>query len=420
MKPGSLLFLSAIFFNLSVLAHTHHKEPLLVKPGIWRGVFTTAGGDIPFNFKISGTDQSKLTLTLLNAARQDDFAVQRKGEDSLLVPMNTFDAVLLIKIGAGGLLQGVYQNKVPGNTSKPLSFTAEYGKSYRFATAAGGSPARADLNGKWLIKIHGKEPVPDKVALFTQKGPALSGVIMQVTGDSGDLEGTVAGNTFQLSTFIGSSPRLYKGTILADGTIAGIWSVSNGDTVRYTGRKDENAALPDAYKLTYLKPGYDKLDFTFPGLDGQPVSLHDKQFKGKVVILDILGSWCPNCMDETQFLAPWYKENKARGIEIAGISFERKDSLAYAQYTLTKLKAKYGIEYPLLFGGYADTKVVAEKFPALNAFLAFPTTILIDRQGRVREIYTGFSGKATGKYYEEFKTTFNALIDKLVAEPTAP
>lgn len=419
MKQVLSFFLCAILFSFSLSANNHPDKPLPVKPGVWRGVFTTAGGEIPFNFEIKGTDQSQLTLTLHNAARRDDFTIERRGQDSLLVPMNTFDAVMLIKIAEGGLLRGVYQNTVPGNRSKPIPFTADWGKAYRFAQPAGQPAAHADLSGKWLIKLQGKQPVPDKVALFTQKGNALSGVFMQVTGDSGELEGSVEGNTFQLSGFIGSAPKLYKGTILNDSSITGIWSVSNGDTTRYTGIRREDAALPDAYKLTFLKPGYDKLDFTFPGLDGQPVSLHDEQFKGKVVILDIMGSWCPNCMDETRFLAPWYKENKSRGVEIVGIGFEAKDSLAYAQYTLNKLKAKYDIRYPLLFGGYADKKVVAEKFPALNTFLSFPTTILIDKQGRVREIYTGFSGKATGKYYDEFVTTFNRLIDKLVAEPSA-
>ena len=420
MRSSFLLFLSVTALSLCASAHNHTDEPLLVNPGIWRGVFTNATAEIPFNFEIKGTDQSKLIFTLLNAARRDDFTVQRIGQDSLVIPMNTFDAALLIKVRAGGLLQGVYQNKVPGNKSRPIPFAAEYGRSYRFAPVPEKPSSKTNLTGKWLIKLGGKETVPDKVALFTQKGDALSGVIMQVTGDSGELEGNVEGNTFQLSTFIGSSPKLYKGTIQPDGSIAGIWSVSGGDTVRYTGTKREDAALPDAYKLTYLKPGFEKLDFTFPGLDGQPVSLHDAQFKGKVVVIDIMGSWCPNCMDETQFLAPWYKANKARGVEIVGAAFENKDSLAYAQYTLNKLKAKYDIQYPLVFGGYADKKVVAEKFPALNAFLAFPTTILIDKQGRVREIYTGFSGKATGKYYDEFVASFNKLIDTLVAEPAAP
>lgn len=415
--------LPALTFALTVLTISSaiaNENPLLIKPGIWRGVFTTPVSEIPFNFEIKGTDQSKLTLTLLNASRRDDFVVTRKGQDSLLINMNTFDAVLLVKMETAGNLTGAYKNLVPGNQSKPIPFVAEYGKSYRFVEPSKQTAARTNLSGKWLIKIMGKTPVPDKVALFTQQGNALSGVIMQVTGDSGDLEGIVQGNTFSLSSFIGSGPKMYKGVINTDSTISGIWSVSNGDTIRYTGVKNPDAELPDAYRLTFLKPGYEKLSFTFPDVNGRPVSLSDKRFKGKVVIIDIMGSWCPNCMDETMFLAPWYKTNAQKGVEIVGVAFEMKDSLEYAKYTLNKLKARYDIQYPLVFGGYADNNVVAARFPALNEFIAFPTTIIVDRQGRVREIYTGFSGKATGKYYDEFQEKFNRLIDKLIAEPVTP
>ncbi len=417
-SPFLLLILAQLLF---MTVQAYDKEPVtVVKPGTWRGVFTTASAEIPFNFQIRGSDQSKLTLTLLNASRRDDFPIQRKGADSLRINMNTFDATLLVKVEPDGKLTGIYQNTVPGTRSRPIPFAAEYGKSYRFVEPGKEAAPAANLSGKWLIKIHGKQPVPDKVALFKQEGNALNGVIMQVTGDSGDLEGTVQGSQFSLSSFIGSGPKMYKGIINSDGSISGVWSVAGGDTIRYSGVKDEKAELLDPYKLTRLKSGFDKLTFSFPDVEGNAVTQDDARFKGKVVIIDIMGTWCPNCMDETIFLAPWYKTNKKRGVEIAAVGFEMKDSLEYAKYTFRKLKEKYDIQYPLLFGGYADKDVAAKKFPALNEFQAFPTTIILDKQGRVREIYTGFSGKATGKYYEEFQANFNKLIDQLMAEPAAP
>jgi len=54
--------------------------------------------------------------------------------------------------------------------------------------------------------------------------------------------------------------------------------------------------------------------------------------------------------------------------------------------------------------------------PALNGIAAFPTTLFIDRKGNVRKVHTGFSGPATGKFYDEFKKEFNRLIDQLVSE----
>ena len=104
-------------------------------------------------------------------------------------------------------------------------------------------------------------------------------------------------------------------------------------------------------------------------------------------------------------------------MEAIAIGFEQKDSLKYAQYTLGKLKEKYNIKYDILFGGLADKKLVSQKLPALNKFVAFPTTIIIDRKGDVREIYTGYTGTVTGKYYQDYEKKFNKLLDELIAEP---
>ncbi|HTF27284.1 MAG TPA: TlpA disulfide reductase family protein [Flavitalea sp.] len=251
------------------------------------------------------------------------------------------------------------------------------------------------------------------MGLFEQEGSKLKGTFLRITGDSRYLEGIVEGNTFQMSSFIGSSPGYYKGTISADGKINGEIIGSRGSQA-FTGLPDENAALPDAYKLTYLKDGYSSLDFTFPDADGKMVSLKDKQYQNKVVIVTIGGTWCPNCIDETNFLVPWFKANKKRGIEAIAIHYERQTDPAYVKKVLTRFREKFHIEYQQLFAGKADKQAVAASLPALNTFLSFPTTIIIDKQGKVAKIHTGFSGPATGKYYDEFVKEFNHDIDALL------
>jgi len=129
-----------------------------------------------------------------------------------------------------------------------------------------------------------------------------------------------------------------------------------------------------------------------------------------------MGSWCPNCVDEAAFLAPWYKENKARGVEIVALSFERKDDLDFARTRISKFVKRFDIAYDILFAGLADKSQASEKLPALNRVLSFPTTILIDRKGNVRKIHTGFSGPATGEYYQEFIRHFNEDVTTLLNE----
>ena len=46
-------------------------------------------------------------------------------------------------------------------------------------------------------------------------------------------------------------------------------------------------------------------------------------------MLQLSGTWCPNCKDETKFLAPWYEKNKDRGVEIIGLAYEKKADRAY-------------------------------------------------------------------------------------------
>lgn len=416
MKTNNLkgLLIGLLF---SGAAFAGDKEPVkFIKEGVWRGVFRVSESQVPFNFEFKGKDAEHAVFTLLNGTRRDNFHVQKIGKDSVFIKMNTYDAALVAKIEDDGTLSGEYRSLVPGFRGNSLPFTAEHGKSYRFVEPGKDVAPAANLTGKWELKVYSKEQVPNKIAVLKQTGNKLTGVIMQVTGDSRELEGTVQGDQFELSGFTGPSPKIYHGKINADGTLSGEIGSGIYDNTKFDAVKDDKAELPDPYKLTFLKEGYKKLDFTFPDLNGKPVSLSDDKYKGKVVIVEIIGTWCPNCTDQTVFLSPWFNKNHQRGVEAIALGFEQKDSLKYAQYTLGKLRDKYDVKYDILFGGLADKKLVSQKLPALNKFVAFPTTIIIDRKGEVREIYTGYTGTVTGKYYKDYEKKFNALLDKLLAE----
>ena len=218
-----------------------------------------------------------------------------------------------------------------------------------------------------------------------------------------------------MSSFIGSVPVYFRGHFSTNGTISGEQVGARG-SIPFSGVQNEEAALPDPYGLTYLKNGYSSLDFTFPNAEGQPVSLQDAKYQGKVVIVTISGSWCPNCMDEANFLSPWYKKNHSRGVEIISIHYERRTDTAFVRKALQRFRDKFGIGYDQVFGGSADKSVVAASLPALNTFLSFPTTIFIDKKGKVAKIHTGYSGPATGKYYATFVKVFNDQVDKLLKE----
>jgi peroxiredoxin len=232
------------------------------------------------------------------------------------------------------------------------------------------------------------------------------------------LEGEVSGNKLFLSTFDGSSAYLFTGEaddnkVIKNGKFySGLKSVKNWRAVR-----DEKAELPDAYSLTGLKPETTKFDFTFPDLAGNNISLSNPQFKNKVVLVQLLGSWCPNCMDEIKYLVPVYNRLKSRGFEIIGLGYERSKDYERSKKTLQSLIRRFNIPYTVLATQHTTTKEeVLKSLPALNDFKGFPTSILIDRRGQVRKIHTGFSGPGTGHHYIDFQQEFEKNLNDLLSE----
>lgn len=416
---ATLLFATSLAFALPAAAAA--KAPFPAE-GVWRGEFTIDGDPIPFNFEVKGKRAQDATFTLLNGTRTDKFKVTPRDDGTFSVRMNTYDAVLEGKVSEDGShLVGQYKDLVPSrNGARNLAFTAEQGAAWRFVKPGQDEAPAADLSGKWAVQTIDKAARQDKrnqVALLKQEGNRLSGVFMTVVGDTRELEGTVQGNRFYLSGFSGPSPLLIRGTIDEDGNIQGAFGSGIYNVVKFEAEKSDKVELPDPYKLTFLKDGQDRIDFSFPDLQGKPVTLQDDKYRGKVVIVEVIGTWCPNCTDQTYFLAPWFKQNQHRGVEAVAVAFEQEDNFDYFQKTLTTFKDYFDIRYDIVFGGIADKKVATEKLKGLNYMAAFPTTIIIGRDGKVREIYTGYTGTVTGEYHQDYVTRFNSLLDGLIAEP---
>ena len=379
--------------------------------GSWRGLFELRPGvEVPFNFDIRADKSGQLKAFFRNGDESFEGGPVRQTADSLFIALDQFDNELAFQIGEGPL-KGVFYKQ--DRTGTPLPVRIEPNSTTRF-TDKGETPA-GDLSGTYDVTFTTADGKVEKVVgVFQQQGSKLTGTFLRVTGDSRYLEGIVEGNDFYLSSFYGSGPAYYKGQFTGDGRIIGE-NIGVRGSVAFKGVKNDSAALPDAYKLTYLKPGYTSFDFSLPDIDGNSITLKDKKFHNKVVIVTIGGTWCPNCVDETSFLAPWYAENKKRGVEVVSIQYERKTDTAFVRKVFTRMRDRYAIQYTQVFGGIADKQVVASSLPALNTFLAFPTTIFIDKQGRVARIHTGYSGPATGIYYQKFLQEFNGEIDALLA-----
>ena len=379
-----------------------------MKQGLWRGAFILPDNEIPFVFEVKGKSADSTSVFLINGSDRFELKNITYSNDSVSIPIDLYTSVL-----KGKLTENTLEGQlVKVNTDKPVvgvPFKAVFGGLPRFPKSS--EAPSVSLAGTWDINVDGEKTVGN----FEQNESILTGSILTTTGDYRFLEGVVQGKKFALSAFGGSTPYLLKGEFTNDSTFAGEF-ITPRQTSKIEGKRNANAALPNPYMASHLKEGFNSIKFTFPNLDKKQVSLSDSVYQGKVVIVTILGSWCPNCLDENAFLAEWYKLNHKRGVEIIGLGFETNFDFASAQKSLSVLKKRLGITYEILFAGQRGIASASKALPALNGISAFPTTIFIDKKGNVRKVHTGFNGPATGKFYEEFKTEFNTLIDQLVAE----
>ena len=314
----------------------------------------------------------------------------------------------------GDSLKGTYTKNYAENYVLP--FKAVHGKAGRFDNVSSSSA----FDGTWETTFYsedGKET--PAVGVFKAEEGLLKGTFLTKTGDYRFLDGYTEQDTMHLYTFDGNHIYKFKAHKESDSIIKGEYWSGKTSFKTFVSKRNDTVSLPDANSLTYLKEGYDRINFSFPDLEARQVSLTDEKYKGKVVVLQIFGTWCPNCMDETRFLSEWYRKNVDQGVEIIGLAYEIKPDFNYARDRVLTMKEKLDVPYDFLIAGTSTTESASESLPMLNRVMSFPTSIIIDRKGEVRRIHTGFSGPATGVYYEEFVDDFNHFMKDLIEEPEA-
>lgn len=398
---------------LATLLMASCQEQSRLQNGIWRGELSVAENKTaPFLFEVVDADSDFASVTLLNGEERVRLDSVHFRSDTLFIPILAYDAYIEGVI-SGDVIQGNFiKNYIEDDPGVP--FQATYGVQDRFSPAEEITDGKID--GKWdVLFINQKGDTTRNVGIFKTENNLVTGSILTNSGDLRYLEGAYTESGVHLSAFGGLSPYLIELTFSNESSFQGKFYTTRG-TTEIVGSRNEQAELADPYSLARLKPGFHTLSFNLPNLEGNNVSLNDDRYRGKVVVVSILGSWCPNCLDEMEFLAPWYDENSDRGVEIVGIAFERKNDFDYAKTALTRLKNRYHAHYEILFGGEVGRESVANALPELENFSSYPTTLFIDKKGEVRKIHTGFNGPATGLFYEEFKSDFNHLIDQLLAE----
>jgi thiol-disulfide isomerase/thioredoxin len=394
------------FFTLLLVlsANIFHAQNFL-KSGIYRGLIQANDSiQIPFNAEVN-LNKDSLFFTIINGSEKLTSSIALSNHDTAIIPMFVFDADLKLYRGKNNQVEGIMIKNYVKDYTMPL--TLIYGEKERFKES---KPALVNLSGKYAVTFNNNGSLSQAIGLFEQTNNLLYGTFLTETGDYRFLEGKVFDSSFVLSAFDGEHAYLFRGKLGKNKRIKGEFFSGKTGYRSFSGTFDPNAKLRDPYALTYLKEGYETFEIEFPDLNGNKVSLNDERFKNKAVVIQILGTWCPNCMDETEFLSNWYNKRKIRDIEIVGLAFEAKNDFDYAAKRLNIFKKKYNIKYEILFCGLSGTKSASEALPMLNKVMSFPTTIFLNKKHQLVKIHTGFNGPGTGKYYEEFIESFNQNI----------
>lgn len=399
--------LLVILILFSVLSCQNNDTEFLTF-GNYRGELKVSDTQkLPFAFNVKDAN----TLEIYNADEVITVDEITYKNDSVYIKLPVFEGLLIAKI-KDQTLNGRF---VVEEKDREQAFTA-YKSQTRFDNTA---KAEKNITGEWETVFSPNTEADKYVAkgIFKQKENKVTGTFLTETGDYRYLEGVINGDQLQLSTFDGAHAFLFTGTV-TDSTISGQFYSGNHWKEPFLAKRNANYQLASANNLTYLKDGYDTLAFSFPDADGKLVSLTDDRFKNKVVVVQIMGTWCPNCLDESKFYTQYYNANKDKDVQFVALAFEYAKTEAKAFSFINRLKDRLDITYPILLAqtGSTSKSEANQKLPMLNHVLSYPTSIFIDKTGKVRKIHTGFNGPATGEKYTEFKTEFNAFMAMLLAE----
>ena len=372
--------------------------------GTWHGTVMAAGQEIPFRFDIEGSG-ANIQGTFFNGDERFTSTSGSFAGGALNLKWDYFAAMLDAKVD-NGAIDGTYTR----GRSAPTHFHAV--KNWQ--QKVGLHPPQ--IGGLWVVEgIKSGKGESAWHFIVKQKDAEASAAILRVDGDTGTMNGSYNDGKFVLSHFSGQRPAILEVTPVSDGTLK---LLLNGkeEMTAYRPNVAKEKGLPeptDASQHTGVKNAAELFHFNFPDLSGKLVADNDPRFAGKVVLINISGSWCPNCHDEAPFLVELYRKYRAKGLEIVSLSFEEADQLKNPERLRAFMK-RYGIEYTVLLGG--DTSEAKDKLSQASNWDAWPTTFFVGRDGKVRGAHAGFPSKASGELYAKAKEEFTAKVEKLLAE----
>lgn len=360
-------------------------------------------------------DSGGLDIVIRNAAERITLRRVELRGDSLFARFPLFDSELHAHIASDSLLSGLWINLAKGPGYR-VPFVAVAGKQH--SPVERPTPRARAFTGTWETRFsHGTPDAYSAVGEFWQHpGGTVTGTFLTETGDYRFLEGTAHGDSLLLSCFDGTHAYLFAAEHRNDSLIGRFWSGTHW--------QEPWVAVPNPWfklrhpdSLTQLSEEADRVQFSFLDTDGVLRSTDDPDIKGRPLLVHIMGSWCPNCVDETSLLKEMYHKYHGRGLNVLAIAFEKHREKDRAIAGLQRFKDVLHVPYPILYGGPAAKSEALEQLPFLKHLMSYPTCVFIDRSGEVKRIRTGFYGPGTGAHYVRYREDLDRYLEELVSLP---
>ena len=312
----------------------------------------------------------------------------------------------------GRAMIGTYiRHRPEGLTSLNFSATPELSPTGRPSVKVTNVPS-----GKYRVRFEDPNSRESAtVATLWMNGNLLYGTFIAPDGDYGLLAGDASGGKLQLNRFTG-----WQAIAITLDQSAGAWS----GNFYFLNDKPRPFKLEPAPGLDVETPADlqtsmkdPEAGFKFDGISvsGETVRSTDTRFQGVPLIVDIMGTWCHNCVDEAPLLEELQRRYEKIGLKVVGISFEIANDAEVGKKNLKLYKDRLGLSYTLLFCGSIDDNNVNQRLHSqLNHFFAYPTALFIDRKGKVQTMHTGFKGPGTGEEFQAQIREFRELAEKLV------
>lgn len=410
----------------------------MVAPGTWRGLLDlrdqatlpphpehtdtdtefdfskTPTGVLPFNIEVAYVNPDSMTFTLINGTEKLPIPSYKyeptiEGETGrLTLYFSIYDTRIVASVEAG-VMEGYWHVDYKDNYAIP--FKAYLGQEFRFTDIP--DTPMLDITGRWDMTFSsGTENEYPAIGEFVQDGSDLLGNINTETGDYRYAAGNISGNDILFSSFNGMQAYLYEGKIINQDSIIGAFYSGNHYRTTWEGVRDPDARLRSPETLNKALTNQ-PVHWKARTVEGESVDFSSSDYEGKIKILEIMGSWCPNCHDEVRFLQEWQTENPELPVEIVSLSFERYQDSTKSLQILNEYRKKYEITWPVIYGGSTRDARDSDLINFIGPLLAYPTLVIFDRSNIVRYVHTGFYGPATSEY-EGFKQEFDRLIHQIV------